>query len=42
MIGQAERDAWLGHMVDAVQAGGLPPELEQRMIDYFEIGQPPT
>ena len=37
VIGQAERDAWLGHMVDAVRSGGLPPELEQRMIDYFEL-----
>ena len=37
VIGQAERDAWLGHMVDAVRSGGLEPELEQRMIDYFEM-----
>jgi hemoglobin len=36
-IGQAERDAWLRHMVDAVRSGGLSPELEQRMIDYFEM-----
>ena len=37
VIGQAERDAWLLHMVDAVRRGGLSPGLEQRMIDYFEM-----
>lgn len=37
VIGQAERDAWLRHMVDAVKTGGLPPEIEQQMIDYFEM-----
>lgn len=36
-IGQAERDAWLGHMVDAVRSGGLSPQLEARMIEYFEM-----
>ena len=36
-IGQAERDAWFGHMADAVRAGGLAPHLEQAMIDYFEM-----
>jgi hemoglobin len=37
VIGQAERDAWLGHMVDAVRTGGLSSELEERMIAYFEM-----
>lgn len=36
-IGPAERQAWLHHMVDAVHSMGLPPELEARMIDYFDM-----
>ena len=35
-IGQAERDAWLGHMVEAVRAGELRPDIEARMLEYFE------
>ncbi len=34
-IGAAERDAWFGHMADAVIAGGLDPEDEQTMLAYF-------
>lgn len=34
-IGPAERDAWLGLMVPAVQAEGLPPELEEELLGYF-------
>lgn len=37
VITDAERDAWLGHMVDAVRAGALDPELEQQMVDYFAM-----
>lgn len=37
VITSAERDAWLGHMVAAVQAGDLDPAIEQRMVDYFEM-----
>jgi len=37
IITSAEKDAWLGHMVAAVRAGELPPELEQQMIDYFTM-----
>ncbi len=36
-IGTAERDAWLGHMTDAVRASGLDPQIEQRMVEYFEM-----
>ena len=36
-IGPAERDAWLGHMLDALRAADLPPELEQRFVEYFEM-----
>ena len=36
-IGQVERDHWLAHMVDAVQAAELPAELESAMLDYFEM-----
>jgi hemoglobin len=35
-IGRAERDAWFGHMRDAVKAGGLSPEDEAEMIAYFD------
>lgn len=35
-IGQAERDAWFGHMRDAVQTGGLAPEIEVQVVDYFD------
>jgi hemoglobin len=37
VITSAERDAWVTHMVGAVRAGDLHPELEQQMIDYFEM-----
>ncbi|MGI8756911.1 MAG: globin [Acidimicrobiales bacterium] len=36
-IGQAERDAWFGHMSDAVRGAHLPPHLEQAMVDYFDM-----
>ena len=35
-IGRAERDAWFRHMSDAVRSGGLSPEDEAEMIDYFD------
>lgn len=34
-IGQAERDAWVLHMTDAVRAGGLSPLDEMQMLGYF-------
>jgi hemoglobin len=35
-IDQAARDAWLGHMLDAVRSGGLAPDVEATMVEYFE------
>ena len=39
VISEAERDAWLGHMVAAVDAvaaeRGIDPALAERMRDYF-------
>lgn len=37
VIGQAERDAWARHMVAAVRAGGLDPDDEAAMVEYFEM-----
>ena len=34
-IGWPERDAWFETMSDAVKAGGLSPEDEKEMLDYF-------
>jgi hemoglobin len=36
-IGQAERDAWFGHMAAAVRAGGLDPADEAEMLAYFDM-----
>jgi hemoglobin len=36
-IGLAERDAWLAHMAAAVRAGGLAPEDEAEMLEYFRM-----
>lgn len=35
-IGQAERDAWLGHMTTAVDSLDLAPQVRQALLDYFE------
>jgi hemoglobin len=35
-IGQAERDAWLGHMTAAVESLDLAPAVRQALLDYFE------
>lgn len=35
-IGAAERDAWLGHMRDAVSAAHLAPLEEAQLLTYFE------
>jgi hemoglobin len=35
-IGHTERNAWFGHMREAVRAGGLAPEDEAEMIGYFD------
>lgn len=37
VITSAEKDAWLTHMIAAVKAGELPPEIEQQMLEYFEM-----
>jgi hemoglobin len=35
VIGEAERDAWLKHMRDAVDTLGLTPEQDKRLWDYL-------
>lgn len=35
-IGMAERDAWYRHMEDAVKRGGLAPEVEAEVLEYFD------
>ncbi|MBI2709084.1 MAG: globin [Actinobacteria bacterium] len=34
-VGEAEAEAWLGHMTAAVRSAGLPRELEDRFLEYF-------
>jgi hemoglobin len=36
-IGAAERDAWYGHMADAVAARGLEADDEAEMLAYFDV-----
>jgi hemoglobin len=36
VIGQAERDAWLGHMTAAVDSLDLAPAVRKAFLDYFE------
>ena len=35
-IGQAERDAWLRHMSEAVASLDLAPAVRKTLLDYFE------
>jgi len=35
-IGQTERDAWVGHMLAAVDEAGFTGDARQALIDYFE------
>jgi len=35
-IGQAERDAWFGHMTWAVDSLDLAPAVRKALLDYFE------
>jgi hemoglobin len=35
-IGQAERDAWMGHMTAAVDSLDLAPGVRKALLDYFE------
>lgn len=37
VIGQAERDAWLGHMTAAVDSLDLAPAVRKALLDYFEV-----
>lgn len=36
-IGQAERDAWVHHMTEAVRGSGVSEELQARQLEYFEM-----
>ncbi len=36
-IGQAERDAWLGHMTAAVASLDVAPPVRKALLDYFEV-----
>jgi hemoglobin len=35
-IGQAERDAWVSHMLSAVDEAGFEGDARQALVDYFE------
>ncbi|MCC6905572.1 MAG: globin [Anaerolineae bacterium] len=35
VIGEAERDAWLGHMLAAVDEVGIPEPVRSQMREYF-------
>jgi hemoglobin len=35
-IGQAERDAWMRHMTDAVKDEHFPSEIEEALLSYFD------
>lgn len=35
-IGPAERDAWLRHMLPAIDEAGIPEPARSAMIEYFE------
>jgi hemoglobin len=35
VIGQAERDAWLKHMTEAVNSLDLAPAVHKALVDYF-------
>ncbi|NWG19659.1 MAG: globin [Chloroflexi bacterium] len=36
VIGQAERDAWAGHMRAAIDEAGFSGEVRQALLNYFE------
>ena len=35
-IGQAERDAWVGHMLAAIDEVGIPEPARTQMVEHFE------
>lgn len=37
VITDAERDAWLRHMIAALEECEPPPDIEQQMIEYFTM-----
>lgn len=37
VIGQLERDAWMEHMLAAIDTMDPVPEVKQALIDYFEM-----
>jgi hemoglobin len=37
-IGQAERDAWVGHMLAAIDEVGIPEPARAQLREYFESG----
>jgi hemoglobin len=37
-IGLAERDAWVGHMLAAIDEAGIPEPARSAMRGYFERG----
>jgi hemoglobin len=37
VIGEREREAWLRQMTDAVRAQHLQPQIEARLLEYFEM-----
>jgi hemoglobin len=37
-IGQAERDAWVGHMLATIDEVGIPEPARSQMREYFEKG----
>lgn len=37
VIGPAERDRWFHHMVAAVRRSGPGPEIEARLLEYFDM-----
>ena len=47
-IGPEERDAWLGHMLAAIDEVNIPQPARTQLVDYFErtathmINRPPT
>ena len=36
-IGQAERDAWLFHMTEAIESLGLEPPLDRMLLEYVTM-----
>ena len=36
-IGSDQRDAWYGHMAEAVRGGGLSQDDEEAVLDYFDM-----